>query len=210
MRASRTISFWFLTTQRRIDTVEVLLDRRAQEVEHPPDGRTPLRSAASADQYKWSSAMSVERRSDSPIVPTFLDNPENPKPLSWTTNPWSATIPDYQESSEVTMLLDQVPEFGPAYLALVETFDDDPEGPTVFAELADFVSARLIAVETERPVLERTLAAIEEIVSNGGDVCELVGYAFLDSLSPEDRRLIVPWLGSNTRSLLDALDIGLA
>jgi hypothetical protein len=115
----------------------------------------------------------------------------------------------YEEAPEVTMLLDQVPEFGPVYLSLVESFDDDPGGATVFAELADFVSARLIAVETERPVLERSLAAIEAIVGTGGDACELIGYAFLDSLSPEDRQLILPWLGNKTRSLLDELDLGL-
>ncbi|HVB93215.1 MAG TPA: hypothetical protein VND67_02770 [Acidimicrobiales bacterium] len=109
----------------------------------------------------------------------------------------------------MTALLNGVPEFGPAYLALVEVFDDDPGGPAVFTELADFVSERLVAIEAERPVLERALAAVELVATAGGEADELVGYAFLDSLSPEDRRLIIPWLGPATRSLLDELDAGL-
>jgi hypothetical protein len=78
--------------------------------------------------------------------------------ISGTTPPTS--LNDYDEDPAVTALLDGVPEFGPTYLALVEEFDDDPGGPAIFTELADFVSERLIAVETERPVLERALAAI--------------------------------------------------
>jgi hypothetical protein len=116
---------------------------------------------------------------------------------------------DYDEHPAVTVLLSGVPEFGPSYLALVEIFDDDPGGPAVFTELADFVSDRLVAIEAERPVLERALAAVESVATAGGDADELVGYAFLDSMSPEDRRLIAPWLGPATRSLLDELDAGM-
>jgi hypothetical protein len=36
----------------------------------------------------------------------------------------------------------------------------------------------------------------------------VVGYAFLDSISPDDRRRIRPWLGPRTRLLLDELDSG--
>ncbi|HEV3266223.1 MAG TPA: hypothetical protein VG014_11915 [Acidimicrobiales bacterium] len=115
----------------------------------------------------------------------------------------------YDEHPAVTVLLSGVPEFGPAYLALVEAFDDDPGGPAVFTELADFVSERLVAIEAERPVLERALAAVESVATAGGEADELVGYAFLDSFSPEDRRLIAPWLGPATRLLLDELDAGM-
>jgi hypothetical protein len=88
----------------------------------------------------------------------------------------------------------------------------------VFTELADFVSSRLTAIEADRPVLERALGAIE-MVADGpdgqdgqdgqdGHPAELIGYAFLDSLSPDDRRRIQPWLGPRTRALLDELDGG--
>ncbi len=125
------------------------------------------------------------------------------------SEPSRPVLGDYDEHPAVTVLLSAVPEFGPAYLALVEAFDDDPGGPAVFTELADFVADRLIAIEAERPVLERALAAVESVAAAGGEADELVGYAFLDSLSPEDRRLIAPWLGSATRSLLDELDAGM-
>ena len=124
-----------------------------------------------------------------------------PDPLS--------TFLDYDEHPAVTVLLNGVPEFGPSYVALVEAIDDDPGGPATFTELADFVSERLLTIEAERPVLERALGAVELVARAGGEAAELVGYAFLDSLSPEDRRLITPWLGQATRSLLDELDAGM-
>ena len=134
-----------------------------------------------------------------------------PRPLSDLSIrvPSNASLGDYNEHPAVTTLLSGVPEFGPAYLALVEAFDDDPGGPAVFTELADFVADRLVAIEAERPVLERALAAVESVAAAGGEADELVGYAFLDSLSPEDRRLIAPWLGPATRLLLEALDAGM-
>jgi hypothetical protein len=116
-------------------------------------------------------------------------------------------ITDFPDDQAVAVVLDQVPEFETAYLDLVDTFDDAPGGPAVFTELADFVASRLAWMEADRPVLERTLQAIE-LVADGQDPesVELVGYAFLDSLSPIDRDRIRPWLGSRTRSLLDELD----
>jgi hypothetical protein len=116
-------------------------------------------------------------------------------------------ITDFPDDQAVAVVLDQVPEFEAAYLDLVATFDDAPGGPAVFTELADFVASRLAWMEADRPVLERTLQAIE-LVADGQDPdsVELVGYAFLDSLSPIDRDRIRPWLGPRTRSLLDELD----
>ena len=133
-----------------------------------------------------------------------------PRPLAdpSLSEPPPPVLSDYDEHPAVTTLLSGVPEFGPAYLALVEVFDDDPGGPAIFTELADFVSERLLAIEAERPVLERALAAVELVATSGGEADELVGYAFLDSLSPEDRRLITPWLGPATRLLMDDLDAG--
>ncbi|HEX3568036.1 MAG TPA: hypothetical protein VHU17_21910 [Acidimicrobiales bacterium] len=116
---------------------------------------------------------------------------------------------DFPDDPAVAVVLHQVPEFETAYLDLVTTFDDAPGGPAVFTELADFVAFRLTALEADRPVLERTLRAIE-LVADGQDSesAELVGYAFLDSLSPIDRDRIRPWLGPRTRSLLDELNGG--
>jgi hypothetical protein len=107
---------------------------------------------------------------------------------------------------DVVVLLEVVPEFIPTYRSLLEAFDDDPEGPVVFTELADFVSDRLGHLDSPT-VLDRVLAVVESVVLDDVDGSELVAYAFLDSLSPDDRRRIVPWLGPATRRLLDELDV---
>jgi hypothetical protein len=121
---------------------------------------------------------------------------------------------DFPDDPSVAVLLHQLPEFETAYLELVAAFDDAPGGPAVFTELAEFVSARLTAIEVDRPVLERALGAIEMVAEGqdgqdgqDGESAELIGYAFLDSLSPDDRRRIQPWLGPRTRALLDELDV---
>jgi hypothetical protein len=108
----------------------------------------------------------------------------------------------------VADLLRWLPEFGPTYRELVVAFDDDPGGPAVFTELADFVSVHLITAASDQRLLARALAAVEAIAGEGDDVSELIAYAFLDSLSPDDRHRISPWLGPATRGLLDQLEVG--
>lgn len=108
----------------------------------------------------------------------------------------------------VAALLRSVPELVPRYLSLVVSLDDEPGAPVVFTDLADFVAERLAAVDREQPVLERALAAVESVAADGDGAAELVGYAFLDSFSPEDRRRVVPWLGPHARALADELDAG--
>ena len=72
----------------------------------------------------------------------------------------------------------------PVYLELISTFDDAPGEAVVFTELADFVAGRLSTLEAERLVLERALGAIEMAAdTEAGESADLVGYAFLDSLS---------------------------
>jgi hypothetical protein len=132
---------------------------------------------------------------------------ESPRPEGRSSTDVPGGITDFPDDQAVAVVLDQIPEFETAYLDLVATVDDAPGGPAVFTELADFVASRLAWMEADRPVLERTLQAIE-LVADGQDPesVELVGYAFLDSLSPIDRDRIRPWLGPRTRSLLDELD----
>jgi len=120
----------------------------------------------------------------------------------------ASPCPDPPCSPAVERLLDAVPEFVPHYLDLVADCDEDPGSEAVFAELAEFVAARLAEVERQRPVLERTLAAVDAVVEEEPDALVLVGYAFLDGLSPDDRRLIAPWLAPSTRTLLEGLDAG--
>ena len=112
---------------------------------------------------------------------------------------------------------------------MVEACDDDPGEPAVFVELADFVSDRLAVLETGRPELERALGLIEAHLERSDDIdastttattaaaattpatpttpTDLVGLAFFDSFSPEDRRRLVPWLGPRSLAALEALDV---
>jgi hypothetical protein len=121
------------------------------------------------------------------------------------------TGPYDHESGQALLdaLAGHLPEFVPAYLALAEACDDDPGEPVVFAELADFVAARLALLETGRPVLERALGIIEAHLDAAEDIDEaadLIGLAFFDCFSPEDRRRLVPWLGPRSLATLESLD----
>jgi hypothetical protein len=112
----------------------------------------------------------------------------------------------------IDALVSQLPEFVPIYRELVTGCDDDPGGTMILLELADFVAERLEAIEAQRPVIERALGLIEHLIECAGSVDEgeaadLVGMAFFDSFSPEDRQLLVPWLGPRSRVALEALDV---
>lgn len=103
-----------------------------------------------------------------------------------------------------------LPEFAPSYLDLVAGCDDDPGGPLILMGLADFVAERLAALESERTVLARALGLVEHLIECCDDpdgASELVGLAFFDSFSPDDRRRLVPWLGSRSTLALENLDL---
>jgi hypothetical protein len=110
----------------------------------------------------------------------------------------------------VLALLDQVPEFRSTYRTLVVAYDDDPGEPVVLTELADFVTDHLMAAETEISTIRRITSVIESgLISLGDDDLgrQLVGWAFLDSMAPEVRARLTPWLGPRCVSLLDSLEL---
>jgi len=110
----------------------------------------------------------------------------------------------------VLALLEEVPEFGPIYWDLVRAGDDDPGEPVVLLELADFVAEHLGTAEREISTILRISAVVEACLASleGDEVGrELIGCAFFDSLSPENRRRFAPWLGPHARALLDSLDM---
>ena len=72
-----------------------------------------------------------------------------------------------------------------------------------FTELADYVAGLAAEIERFAPVLARCLEAVESVAASSEDAAELVAWAFLDSLSPDDRRRLAGWLGPRTRALLD-------
>lgn len=108
---------------------------------------------------------------------------------------------------EVEMVLRAVPEFVPQVLRLVASADGDPGGPAAFGELADYVAGLVSEIERSRPVLARAMAGVELVAASSEEAEELVGWAFLDSLSPDDLRRLDPWMGPATRRLLDALEL---
>jgi hypothetical protein len=119
-------------------------------------------------------------------------------------------IPPPDLRAFIDALVTGLPEFAPIYLDLVAGCDDDPGGPLILMGLADFVAERLLALESERTVLQRALGLVEHLIecSDDPDVAsELVGLAFFDSFSPDDRRRLVPWLGGRSTLALETLDM---
>lgn len=107
---------------------------------------------------------------------------------------------------EVVTVLEAAPGFVDRYLDLVESADGDPGVAATLTELADYVAGLVAEIEHFRPVLARCLAGVESVAVTSDDGAELVAWAFLDSLSPDDRRRVVGWLGPRTRALLAEVD----
>ena len=99
-----------------------------------------------------------------------------------------------------------MPEFLGRYIELVELADDDPGSIETFCELADFVEELTVGLEQFRPLLTRCLAAVEEVASTSDDAEELVGWSFLDYLSADTRRIVLPWLGPSTLAVLESIE----
>jgi hypothetical protein len=108
--------------------------------------------------------------------------------------------------SDVQELLAQVPSFAPRYLGLVEACDGDPGAAVTLTELADHVATLVAEIDDRRPRLAQCLSAVETLASASVDGEELVAWAFLDSLSPDDRHRLENAFGPRTRSLLE--DVG--
>ncbi len=106
----------------------------------------------------------------------------------------------------VAVVLEAAPGFVDRYLDLAEAADGDPGTAATLTELADYVAGLVTEIERRAPVLARCLAGVESVATSSDDGAELVAWAFLDSLSPDDRRRLVGWLGPRTRALLHEVD----
>jgi len=104
------------------------------------------------------------------------------------------------------MILETAPGFVDRYLDLAEAADGDPGTAATLTELADYVSGLVTEIDRCTPVLARCLAGVESVATSSDDGAELVAWAFLDSLSPDDRRRLVGSLGPRTRALLREVD----
>ncbi len=146
-------------------------------------------------------ALSTDALSPDALSPDAL-SPYAPSP--------DAPSPDgFDPSPVLRPLLRDVPEFGPSYLALVAGCDDDPGEPVILMELAEFLSGHVTALHQGRPLIERILAVVEAHLESLDDDpvgCELVAYAFFDSLSPELRESLLPSVGPRSRALIEDLD----
>ena len=109
-------------------------------------------------------------------------------------------------SAEVTALLQGVPEFTDRYLELVEEADGHPGANDAFSALAEYVAELAFRLEQFRPLLVRCLSAIEGVAAASDDAEELVGWCFLDYLSLDARRAVLPWMGPVTLSILEAIE----
>lgn len=108
--------------------------------------------------------------------------------------------------AHVRVVLEAAPGFADRYLELVESGDGDPGVAATLTELADYVAGLAAEIHRFAPVLTRALQGVESVAANSDESAELVAWAFLDSLSPDDRRGLVGWLGPRTRALLDEID----
>ncbi len=107
---------------------------------------------------------------------------------------------------ETAAVLHAVPEFTDRFLAMVEAADGDPGGAATFSELADFAGELTEEMVRCRPVLERLMDGVESVAASSPDARELVGWCFLDSLSPDELLALRPFMGERTGALLDSLD----
>ncbi len=110
--------------------------------------------------------------------------------------------------AQVALVLQAAPGFVDRYLDLAEAADGDPGMAATFTELADYVAGLVAEIERCTPVLTRCLEAVEAVATSSDDAAEVVAWAFLDSLSPDDRRRLERWLGTRTRALLHEVDPG--
>ena len=109
-------------------------------------------------------------------------------------------------TEEVEALLSAVPEFAERYLQLVQDADGNPGANEAFSELADYVAELASGLEQFRPLLVKCLSAVEHVAAVSEDAEELVGWCFLDYLSIDTRRAVLPWLGPSTLSILEEIE----
>jgi hypothetical protein len=110
------------------------------------------------------------------------------------------------DRNEVRTLLREVPEFADRYLDLVEAADGLPGENEAFCALAEFVSELASGMENFQPVLTRCLGAVERVASSSEDAEELIGWSFLDYLSLDARRALLPWFGPRTFAMLETIE----
>jgi hypothetical protein len=113
------------------------------------------------------------------------------------------------EQRAVAELRQAVPELEERYGQLVDIYEDDLGADVVFGELADLVNDVVLGKDEGEPLLDRCLDLVESLAEMGDrDADEIVGFYFLDQLSPGALARVTSRLGEHTLDVLDRLDSG--
>jgi hypothetical protein len=113
------------------------------------------------------------------------------------------------EQRAVAELRQAVPELEDRYGELVDIYEDDLGADIVFGELADLVNYVALGKEGDEALLERCLDVVESLAETGDrDSDEIVGFYFLDQLSPGTLTRVTSRLGEQTLDVLDRLESG--
>jgi hypothetical protein len=118
------------------------------------------------------------------------------------------TIDDVEQRA-VAELRQAVPELEDRYLELVDIYEDDLGADVVFGELADLVNDIVLGRDGDEALLGRCLDVVESLAETGDpDADEIVGFYFLDQLSPGTLAGVTSSLGEHTVDVLDRLETG--
>jgi hypothetical protein len=113
------------------------------------------------------------------------------------------------EQRAVDELRQTVPELEDRYGELVDIYEDDLGADVVFGELADLVNDVVLGKEGDEALLDRCLDVVESLAETGEpDADEIVGFYFLDQLSPGALARITSRLSEHTLDVLDRLETG--
>jgi hypothetical protein len=113
------------------------------------------------------------------------------------------------EQRAVAELRQAVPELEDRYGELVDIYEDDLGADIVFGELADLVNDVALGKEGDEALLERCLDVVESLAETSDrDADEIVGFYFLDQLSPGTLTRVTSRLGEQTLDVLDRLESG--
>ena len=118
------------------------------------------------------------------------------------------TIDDVEQRA-VAELRQAVPELEDRYLELVDIYEDDLGADVVFGELADLVDDVVLGKQGDEALLDRCMDVVESLAELGDpDADEIVGFYFLDQLSPGTLSRVTSRLGEHTLDVLDRLESG--
>jgi hypothetical protein len=118
------------------------------------------------------------------------------------------TVDDVEQRA-VAELRQAVPELDDRYLELVDIHEDDLGADVVFGELADLVDDIVLGRDGDEALLGRCLDVVESLAETGDpDADEIVGFYFLDQLSPGTLTRVTSSLGEHSLDVLDRLESG--